>query len=381
MALQPSNPFASFDLPDGAQTRDISTYLQEALYFDFHLLGRLDIAWDDPIFDPTYFWNEDALNADTVTTSASVASGGTSISLSAGHGARVHIGDLLKDTAVGATEVKQVTAISTDTLTVTATVNSTAGSSIASGATVALMRTEQEASDIGADKSVAPTVRSNYSHIIAGAFELQISGSQLMREMATDALRDQVGHQLANRMIEFKKQMTKIFLYSERVGPGSDTVYRSLGGIRYWIRDNGGQTNTVAQALSLTNLNAVNDPIVALGGYPNALVVGTGLAGSINSIDASNRRLLESDTKVGYVVQEILLGQGNAVQVIIDGRVDVGDAFLIDTTRIKPRPGRGRGMFTIAATDFADAKKRRLLGEWGLELRNPSVMAYLSNKT
>src|SRR6266550_802626 len=133
MALNPSNPFASFDMPDGSQTRDISNFLQTALYYDFHLLGKLPIAWDDPIFDPQYYWNEDALNADTVTTSASVASGGTSISLSAGHGARVHIGDLLKDQAAGAREVKQVTAISTDTLTVTETVNSTAGSSIASG--------------------------------------------------------------------------------------------------------------------------------------------------------------------------------------------------------------------------------------------------------
>jgi hypothetical protein len=38
-------------------------------------------------------------------------------------------------------------------------------------------------------------------------------------------------------------------------------------------------------------------------------------------------------------------------------------------------------MFVIAATDFADARKRRVLGEWGFELHNPSLHRRLTGCT
>src|SRR5690349_9798557 len=127
MALQASNPLATFDITDGSQIRDISALLQEALLFDFHFLERIqnNIAWDDPATDPQIWWNEDALNPDTVTTSASATSTATSLTLSSGHGKRAHIGDLMIDNAAGSTEVIQITDIVTDTLTIARTINST----------------------------------------------------------------------------------------------------------------------------------------------------------------------------------------------------------------------------------------------------------------
>lgn len=388
MALQSSGPFASFDITDGSQIRDISPVLQEALLYDFHFLEHIqnNFLWDDPATDPQIWWNEDALNPDTVTVSASVASNGTSIVLSTGHGARAHIGDYLVDQAVGSTEVMQVTAISTDTLTVTRTINSTVAASITTSATLTLQRVEQESSDISSDKSVAPTVRSNYAQIIAGAFELQISGRQLARAMATDALKDQVAHQLANRAKEFKRSMTRTFLYSERIGAGSDTVYASLGGLRYWIRDNGGVVNSTAGALAMlgsasSTVDSNNKTIVDLGEYPDTFLCGTDLVNSVNSTDSTNRRMLESEVQAGYMVQGVRLAQGNVVDIIVDPRVKPGDAFLLCKDKIYPKPFIGRGMFTIAATDFTDATKRRLLGDWSLEVRNPSVHGYLYSKT
>lgn len=388
MALQGSTPFASFDITDGSQIRDISPLLQEALLFDFHFLEHIqgNILWDDPAEDPQIWWNEDALNPDTVTTSASATSTATSITLSAGHGLRAHIGDLLVDQVAGSTEVIQITDVATDTLTVVRTINSTVAASIASGATLQLQRLEQESSNIGNDKSVAPTVRSNFMQIIAGAFELQISGRQLARKMATDALRDQVAHQLANRAKEFKRSLTRSLLYSERVGAGSDTVYASMGGMRYWIRDQGGVVNSTSGALTMlgsasSTVDSMNKTIVDLGAYPETFLCGTDLVNSVNSTDSTNRRLLESEVQAGYMVQGVRLAQGNVVDIIVDPRVKPGDFFLLCKDRIYPKPFIGRGMFTIAATDFTDATKRRLLGDWGLEFRNPSVHGYGYSKT
>src|SRR5690242_7743867 len=103
MALASASPFASFDITDGAQERDISPVLADAVYYDTHLLGALNVDFGSPASDTTHYWNEDLLNADTGTTAASAASNGTSISLSSGHGARVHVGDLFYDTAAGST--------------------------------------------------------------------------------------------------------------------------------------------------------------------------------------------------------------------------------------------------------------------------------------
>jgi hypothetical protein len=91
--------------------------------------------------------------------------------------------------------------------------------------------------------------------------------------------------------------------------------------------------------------------------------------------------MLESDTQAGYTVQQVRLAQGNIVNVIVDGRVKLGDAFLYSKEQVSMHPFAGSGMFVIAATDFVDGVKRRLGAEWTLRFRNPEVGVYLSNRT
>lgn len=379
MALGTSSAFSSFDQSANVNTLDISPFLSEALLFDFTLLGALNIDMSDPVDDIIHYWEEDALNSELLTLTISLSTSASSVTYTAS--TAPHVGDYLIATGGGTnSEVMQITTVnSTTNSSVSRGFNSTAAS-IANAGTVALMRAEQEFSNIGDDASVNPTVRTNYTHIIPGR-DLQISGSQLARNMATSAMQNQVAHQLENRMKEWKRDFTRILLYSEKIGAGSDTQYRTLGGLRYWIRNASGQTEATAGALSLTYLNTVNKLIVDQGEYPDTLIIGTDLVNSVNSIEATSRRFLESDTKVGYVVNQVLLGQGNAVNVVVDPRVSTGDAFLVCKDKIKARPLNGRAMITLAGQDWVDGKKRRILGEWGLEVRNPSVHGWISNKT
>jgi hypothetical protein len=90
---------------------------------------------------------------------------------------------------------------------------------------------------------------------------------------------------------------------------------------------------------------------------------------------------LESDRQIGYMVNEIVLQHGNSVQVVVDNRVRAGDAFLLDKSRFTPVPGDGRGMFTIAATDFTDGRKRRVMAEWTNEARNPQTFAIFKGQS
>lgn len=375
MALASTDFFASFDITDGSQIRDISPVLAQALYFDLTFLGA--VGTSGAAQDTTHWWNEDALNSDTATTSASLASNGTSLALTTGQGARVHVGDLIQDMTSNSDMVKEVTAISSDTLTVgAAAYGSSTAVSLASGATIAIIRREQEGSDIGSDRSVGATVRTNVTHIL-DCYDLKVTGSQLMRRMATDQLRDWVAHQLANRAIELKIGLTRAELYSEvSATAGSDTAYRSMRGLFSWARDYGNVTTT--GTFSYAALNTANKTIIDQGVMADTLLIGTDLVAGTHGVatfDSTLRRLLESDKQVGYMVNEIILQHGNSVQVVVDNRVRAGDAFLFDKSRFTPVPGEGRGMFTIAAVDFTDGKKRRVLGEWTNECRNPAATA------
>lgn len=382
MALASTAAFASFDITANTNKLDISPELQDAIFYDLNLLSALNTQFDNPVMDTTFYWNEEALNSDTVTVSGSVTSAGTSVVLNSGHGARAHVGDLVYDTVSNSTEVMQITAISTDTLTVTRAYNSTAAASIADAATLALIRSEQEASDIGSDKTLNATSRSNYTQIFAGAYDLIISGSQLARQMATVEYQNFLERQLAARVNEVKIGMSRAILYAEKsASAGSDTVYRTTNGLRAWIRDNSGVVDSASSAANYSNLNANNKSVVDKGVFPDTLLIGTDLVGSIAGIDSSNRRLLESEMTAGYRVQEVALNQGNVVKVVVDARVKAGDYFLVDSSRIAVRPLNGRALFVIAATDFVDGKKRRVLGEWGLEVRNPQAHCYARNKT
>ena len=394
MALQTAGGFATFGITDGAQIRDISSVLQDAIYYDLHLLGNMNVDFGSPATDILHWWNEDLLNADTVTGLSPVNSTSTTVLVSAADGNNVHIGDLLVDRTSGYTGaaaspglVLQVTATS-----VGATVASLTTSWIASvnnsGTTgsfspsFALIPGEQEGSDIGSDKSLSPTVRNNNTQIFAGHYDVKVTGSQLARQMATAQMQDFVARQLSNRAIELKISLSRAALYGVKSSTqGSATAYRYMGGIRDWALNNSGVTNTASGAWSLTTLDTDNKAIVDKGVFPNTLVVGTDLVGSVTSTDSTNRRLLESDKIAGFTLNQLVLKQGNTVNVIVDSRVNPGDYFLFDSDRFKLVPLQGRGMFVIAAVDFTDAKKRRVLAEWTAEARNPQTFAYGSNKT
>lgn len=384
MALASVSGFATFDQTANVNVLDISPFLSEALIYDFHALGHFGMPMENPVDDITYYWLEDALNSDTLTLTISLGTTDTSITYSAS--TAPHVGDLV--TVQGVTnnnfEVMQITTVnSTTNSTVSRGYAATTAASVATTSSLVLQRTEQEFSDIGSDASVNPTVRTNYTSIITGR-DLQISGSQLARNMAASAMQDQVAHQLKNRLTEWKRSVTRSLFYSPAMGPGTDSAYRSFGGLRYWA-STAAATNMIystAGTFGLTALNTVNTAAIDAGDDgADTLVIGTGLVGSVNAIDATNRQLLESDKQVGYMVTRVLLGQGNAVDVVVDARVQQGHAFLLRKDQVRFRPLNGRALITIAGSDWIDGVKRRILGEWGLEVRNPESVGWFRNQS
>src|SRR3990167_2351993 len=299
MALVTADMYASFDVTGGAFLQDISPALVEAIYADLNLLEAIPLGWDSRVSNVVHIWNEDALNADTLVSAASITSSGTTLTITTGQGVRVPVNGMLlmPRLSTSSTEILQVTAgAATDSFTVTREYNSTTAASYPTSTTFVIIDALQEGSDIGNDTSVTPTVRQNNTHIL-GCRDLKVSGSQLARKMATRELEDWVGHQLANRTIELKRKLINALLYSEGSSSdvGSDTVYRTMKSIRQWTRGSG-ITDTDSEAMAWTVLNAQNKTAVDLGVYIDTLVIGTDLVSSIAGIDSSVRRLYESHT-------------------------------------------------------------------------------------
>jgi hypothetical protein len=338
MALSSVSGFASFDQSAQVNTLDISPFLSEALILDFHLLGQLNVDLGNPVRGHHSLLGRghaEQRNPDA-----------DDLAWHVGHVDHVHLEHgpprwrLRHQPGAPGTnqEVMQVTTVNSATnATVSRGYNATTAASLANSTTVALMRVEQEFSDISrTHRSTRRCARTTRTSSLGVTF--RFLGRSLPADGDESAMQDQVAHQLQNRMIEWKRDFTRILLYSEKVGPGSDTQYRSLGGLRYWIKNGSGQTYSTAGTFGTTALNTVNTAIVNLGAYPDTLVIGTDLVASVNAIEASNRRLLESDTKAGYMVNKVLLAQGNTVDVVVDPRVRASDAFLFCKDRVKPRP-------------------------------------------
>src|SRR6185312_331321 len=106
------------------------------------------------------------------------------------------------------------------------------------------------------------------------------------------------------RAIEMKIGLSRAALYSERVGPGTASQYRYMGGLRYW-NGQAGFRDTASGSFSYSYLNTQNKSIVDLGVFPDTLLIGTDLVGSVTGYDSTNRRLVESDRTVGYTVQQV----------------------------------------------------------------------------
>jgi uncharacterized protein DUF5309 len=372
MAIPASAPFASFDLAANTYVADISSFLDEALKLNTNFLGSINTSPGFEATQPTHLWNMDVLNPTFVVAQTTT---GTSITVTAAEANLVKPGYQLIDPSGGAA---QVTAVSGTTITVTTNFGGTTSSWTTSDK-LKINPALQEASDITVDATPNFAVFSNFTQILEPG-NILISRTQLEREMV--AVNDFLAHNIANRTLEMQQLMTNAFLYGVKGSDaGSDTTIRTLDGLARFIINNGGDRRTSFGQLTYDTLNTVNTALVNKGQYVDTLLVSPTLMPAVANMDVSHRRLAESERVVGFTVEEILLAQGNAVKVISDGRVNSTDFFLYKGDDIRGVPFKNSAFILKAAEDFVDGKKRRILGEWTLEVHRPAGMSYVSGAT
>lgn len=369
MALASTTGVASYDQADGAFL-DLSNQLAEIIRRDnTSFLSRLGISGEATAVE--HKWMEDSLNSNTATGAEALDSSETTFDVATGHGVRFRVGTLFKIDYAGLTEVMQVTAISTDALTIVRGYGSTtAEDASAAGVTPTIKiisNPSQEGQDAPDDESKTRTQVSNYTQI----FQKGIRVSHTMRSVLQAGVADEYTYQVARRLMEIMRELDSTIINGiKSASGGSDTVYRSMGGIIEFASQSGGNTDSTSEALLICVVNDMAKQIWDDGGYPNFILVGGKQKRAISGFDQSARRSVYDVTVAGYMVDKIITDLGFILDVIVDPWMPDDVAIVGDLGKCRVMPLRDSSMRAEDLAKTGAASKGQIYGEYTAEWRN-----------
>lgn len=378
MALASSTPLASYDQSSG-EFLDLSNELAEIIRRDnVSFLSRVGISGEAT--ETTHSWMEDSLNGNTATLDESGFDSSetdmTFVSTS-----NIRVGSLLRNTSeAGKSEVIQVTSVDSATVcTVVRGYGSTTGEAHSTGSTWLIINPNQEGQDPPSDASKVRTKVSNYTQI----FQYGINVSHTMRSVLQAGVADEFTFQIARRLMEAMRELDAALIGGiKSASAGSDTVYRSMGGIIEFASQATGNLTTTSEALSLTAVNAMAKQIWDDGGSPNFILVGGKQKRAISAFDQSARRSVYDQTVAGYVVERIITDLGFVLDVIVDPWMPDDTAIVGDLNKIRVMPLRGSAMRAEDLAKTGASNKAQIYGEYTAEFRNAiQTLAHHNNLT
>lgn len=380
MSLAASTPVASYDQADG-EFLDLSNELAEIIRRDnTSFLSRIGIMGEAT--ETKHSWMEDSLNANSATATNDAAgtldATETSMTVESGEGVRFRAGTIFRDKATGKTEVIQVTAVTGDTLTIVRGYGSTAGEIHLIAFEIQIIAApSQEGQDMPADETKARIKVSNYTQI----FQKGINVSHTMRAVLQAGVADEYTFQVARRLMEVMRELdSSLILGVSSSSQGSDTVYRSMGGIVEFASQAGGNTDSTSEALTLSVVNDMCKQIWDDGGYPNFILVGGKQKRAISAFDQSARRSSYDGTVAGYVVDKVISDLGFVLDVIVDPWLPDDVCIIGDLDKIKVMPLRNSSMRAEDLAKTGASFKGQIYGEYTAEFRNAlETLAFHNN--
>ena len=367
MALAVTTPLASYDQAAG-EFLDLSNELAEIIRRDnTSFLSRVGVSGEAT--ETLHSWMEDSLQANSVTLNES-GFDASETDMTFTSTARLKVGSLIRNVSeAGKTEVIQVTSVDSATVcTVVRGYGSTTGEAHTTASTWRIIaHPAQEGQDAPADESKTRTKVSNYTQI----FQRGINVSYTMRSVLQAGVADEYTFQVARRLMEVMRELdSSLVLGISSVSQGSDTVYRSMGGIVEFASQSGGNTDSTSEALTLSVVNDMCEDIWDDGGVPNFILVPGKQKRAITAFDQSARRSVYDATVAGYVVDRIITDLGFVLDVIVDPWMPDDTVVIGDLNKIRVMPLRGSAMRAEDLARTGAAFKGQIYGEYTCEVRN-----------
>jgi hypothetical protein len=341
-------------------------------------------ALGDPLYAATstrHEWLEDELlpNTDAINQAGLNDAGLTTTSVTAAHGDRFRVGDLIQ--MPGAREVMLVTAVAGNTLTVTRAYGGTTRTQLMhQAALVILGNAALEGADAGAPRFSTRTRKSNYTQIFSAA--LQVSGSEAAVRQVHVA--DEMDYQKTLRLRELLRDLENTVINGvapETTPEGSSTVRRTLRGILAGVTTNQLALNSgyipAETALSEAHLNGALRTVWEISGSkPDLILCGGAQKRAINGLIQTTTRSAPESERFKNLVSAYESDYG-VCRIVLSRYVPADALIFLDSTKVSVVPLAGRNFQYQALAVTGDYVSGELIGEYTLELRNEKSHAVL----
>lgn len=246
-------------------------------------------------------------------------------------------------------------------------------------------RALQEGSSPGYTRYIAPTQPYGVTQIWDE--NVEITGSETQIENYGVSGPELLNYRLEKRMRELKEKMEKSLLYGERysqtdAGFSDNSQARTSGGIKFYLDAEGSVTDLSAAALTEDD---IVDTLQTIWEDAGSQFVPDMMVGNIwpkRKMNQWYRGLVQTDRaeRVGGVVIDMIETEFGMIDYLLDRNVLSDHLFLLRTEDIDSVVLGNRTLKEFDATvPGKDHVARRILGEYGWELRNPQTMHLIEN--
>lgn len=236
-----------------------------------------------------------------------------------------------------------------------------------------------EGSSPGRSRSIAVTTPYNTTTIFSE--DVEITGSETQYDLYGPDGGQLLQMRLDKRMRELYQKMERWLLYSQRYEPTTNTTARLSGGIAYYLANTTGSKVSVSGALAESDLIDEMETIFNESGaqYVPDLVVGN--SWPKRKWTAWYRGLITTERaeRVGGAKITTIETDFGTISYMLDHLVISDDLFMLNTQFIKTTALGNRTLKEFDATiPGKDHLARRLLGEYGIVVKNPQTMRWLT---
>lgn len=317
------------------------------------------LGFSQPVSQVEHIWFEDEMYADetAVNDADGLLAGDTSLVVD--DGSIFRSGDVIK---IGE-ELLKVTAVSTNTLTVTRGYAGTTAAAIADNAKVEFMFSEGvEGADARAARFKARVRKSNLTQIFDDSIE--ISGTA--QAVTQYGIADLYEYEKQKKQLELALQLEKALINGISYESGQ---VRQMAGIRSLIATN---VTNVGGAVSTTPINELAQKIYEKGGFATGgdykVIVGAKQKMAISGTDSNKIQLTRSENTRGQVVDKIVTDFGE-FEIVLNNNVAADELFLVDANRMAIRPLVTREFGHTYLGVKGDYTTGMIVGEYSLEFK------------
>jgi hypothetical protein len=330
------------------------------------LLNLLGFA--EAVVQTSHQWFEDEMINDETKVNGAQTNVATSVVVVDGSIFRAN--DVIKI----ADELLKVTAVSTNTLTVTRGYAGTTAAAIADQAKVEFQFSEGvEGADARAARYKARANKSNKTQIFDDT--IQLSGTA--QAVTQYGISDLYEYEKQKKQLELALQLEKALINGVSYESGN---VRQMAGVRSFIQSN--VTDAATGAVSATLLNDSFQAIYEKGGFASGgnfkIMVPAKQKRAISAIDNNKLYITQAENIRGQVVDQFVSDFGQ-FEIVLNNNLDAKELLIVDTNRMAIRPLVGREFFHKYMGDQGDYVTGTLVGEYTLEFKQEKAHARIKN--